>query len=131
MNDIAQLSTDSDELRKRFMDPCRLGSETDWWARRRIEELEQQLAASQQQAEFGKAFTGQFFLDIERLEQQLAEREKQVKLLRDYLMKLMLPVPHKDETAFSVAKAVSAIAEEALAATEPDDDRPLGTGRFG
>jgi hypothetical protein len=48
--DIAQLSTDSDELRKRFMDPCRLGSETDWWARRRIEELEQQLDTAWAQA---------------------------------------------------------------------------------
>lgn len=34
-------------------------------------ELRQQLVEAQQQVELGKAFTGQFFVDIERLEQQL------------------------------------------------------------
>lgn len=75
---IAQLSTDSDELRKRFMDPCRLGSEADWWARRRIEELEQQLAAKDDEIRELVTSDNKVVADLSRyvetLEQKIADK---------------------------------------------------------
>lgn len=51
-----------------------------------VAEVRRKLAEAQQQAELGKAFTGQFFMDVERLEQQLAERDATIKLLRDAIL---------------------------------------------